>query len=79
MKKFLLSLVLLAFAGMASESAKASRMQADMLGQIEEGIEQISSVVQNNSAAAQETSAISEELSAQAVSLEEMVAQFELR
>lgn len=68
-----------AFAGMASESAKASRTQADMLGQIEEGIEQISSVVQNNSAAAQETSAISEELSAQAVSLEEMVAQFELR
>lgn len=67
------------FAEMASESAEASKVQADLLKQIEAGIEQISSVVQSNSASAQETSAISEELSAQSVGLEEMVAQFVLR
>lgn len=68
-----------AFAGMASGAAEASKVQVDMLKQIEEGIEQISEVVQNNSATAQETSAISEELSAQAVGLDEMVAKFVLR
>jgi len=67
-----------AFAGMASGAAEASRTQADMLKQIVAGIEQISFVVQNNSASAQETSAVSEELSAQAISLEAMVAEFEL-
>ncbi len=68
-----------AFAGMASGAAEASKEQADLLKQIEAGIDQISSVVQSNSAAAQETSAISEELSAQAIGLEEMVEQFVLR
>ena len=67
-----------AFAGMASGAAEASREQADMLKQIEAGIEQISSVVQNNSATAQETSAISEELSSQAIGLEDMVEKFVL-
>ena len=67
------------FADVASGSAEASRVQADMLKQIELGIEQISSVVQSNSAAAEETSAISEELSAQAISLKEMVDAFVLR
>ncbi len=67
-----------AFAGMASGAAEASREQADMLKQVEAGIEQISSVVQNNSATAQETSAVSEELSTQAVMLEEMVEKFVL-
>lgn len=67
------------FANMASGAAEASRVQADMLKQIEAGIEQISSVVQSNSASAEETSAVSEELSAQAITLEEMVEKFELR
>lgn len=67
------------FATMASGSADASVTQADMLKQVEAGIEQISTVVQNNSAAAQETSAISEELSAQADTLKEMLAKFQLR
>ena len=67
------------FAEVASNSAKASQTQADMLVQIEAGIEQISTVVQSNSAASQETSAISEELSAEAISLKEMVAAFRLR
>ena len=67
-----------AFAEMASGAAGASKMQADMLKQIEVGIEQITTVVENNSAAAQETSAVSEELSSQATNLEEMVEQFVL-
>lgn len=67
-----------AFANMASGAAASSREQADMLKQIEAGIEQISSVVQNNSAAAQETSAVSEELSSQSSRLKSMVAKFEL-
>lgn len=67
------------FATAATQAAEGSRTQADMLKQVEAGIEQISTVVQNNSAAAEETSAISEELSAQAENLESMVAQFQLR
>ncbi len=68
-----------AFADMASGAAEASKMQADMLKQIEMGIGQITSDVQNNSAAAQETSAVSEELSTQATNLEKMVEQFVLK
>ena len=67
------------FAQAASGSAEESRSQAEMLKQVEAGIEQISVVVQNNSASAQETSAVSEELSAQAESLKEMVSRFQLR
>jgi len=67
------------FAGMATGAAEASKMQADMLKQIEAGIEQITADVQNNSAAAQETSAVSEQLSAQATNLEKMVEHFVLR
>ena len=68
-----------AFAGMASGAADASKVQADMLKQIESGLDQITSVVQNNSATAQETSAVSQELSAQATTLEEMVSRFVLQ
>ena len=67
------------FSKMASGAAEASRVQADMLQQIEVGIEQISSVVQNNSVSAQKTSTVSEELSEEAIGLEEMVESFELR
>lgn len=67
------------FSQITSNVANASRSQADMLKQIEEGIEQISSVAQSNSASSQETSAVSEELSAQAISLKEMVEAFKLR
>ena len=68
-----------AFAKMASGAAEASKVQADMLKQIEHRIEEITTVVQNNSAAAEETSAISEELSAQSVGLEDMISIFELK
>jgi len=64
------------FAGMASGAAEASKEQAEMLRQIEIGIEQITEVVENNSAAAEETSAVSQELSAQAINLEQMISQF---
>lgn len=67
------------FATLASGAADSSRTQAELLKQIEAGIEQISTVVQNNSASAEETSAISEEFSAQAETLKEMVAKFQLR
>ena len=66
------------FAGMASGAAEASKEQAEMLRQIEIGIEQITEVVESNSAAAEETSAVSEELSAQATNLEQMISHFVL-
>lgn len=66
------------FAQMAKASSETSHDQADMLKQVEQGIEQISKVVQNNSAAAQETSAASEELSAQAEGLKQQVEKFQL-
>ncbi|MDO5403124.1 MAG: methyl-accepting chemotaxis protein [Eubacteriales bacterium] len=67
------------FATLASGAAESSRTQAELLKQIQAGIEQISTVVQNNSASAEETSAISEEFSAQSETLKQMVAKFQLR
>ena len=67
---------------LANESRKAmeeSKAQADAMLQIEQGIEQISTVVQNNSATAEETSATSEELSAQATNMNELTSAFRLR
>lgn len=57
---------------------EASESQAEIIEQIEMGIDQISGVVQNNSASAEESSATSEELSAQAMTLSELVGQFKL-
>ena len=68
-----------AFANAANNINQSSHNQAELLKQIEGGIEQISEVVQSNSAAAEETSATSEELSAQAEELRNLVAQFELK
>ena len=68
-----------AFAQEASGAATATTSQADMLKQVEAGIEQISQVVQDNSAVAEETSAVSEELFSQAENLQEMIGQFNLR
>lgn len=67
------------FADVAKNASQSSESQADMLNQIQEGIEQISGVVQNNSATAQETSATSEELSAQSENLKALVGRFRLR
>lgn len=67
---------------LANETKKAmeeSHAQAEAMMQIEQGIEQISTVVQNNSATAEETSATSEELSAQATNMNELTDAFQLR
>ena len=51
----------------------------DAIEQADEGMNRISEVVQSNSATAQESSATSEELSAQAISMDDLVATFQLR
>lgn len=63
-----------------AEGAKASSLsQSQMILEITEGIEQISTVVQENSSTAQESSATSEELAAQAASMLSMVNRFTLK
>ncbi len=66
------------FGNIAKETSDTSRAQANMLDQIQQGIEQISNTVESNSASAEETSATSEELSAQAENLKHQVERFEL-
>ena len=53
--------------------------QAQSMEQADLGISRISEVVQSNSAASEESSATSEELSAQAMSMNDLVARFQLR
>lgn len=60
-------------------SSVNSKKQAELMGQLQTGVEQISEVVQGNSAVAEEVSATSEELSAQALTLDDMTAQFKIR
>ena len=59
--------------------SRASVEQANAIGQVTIGIDQISAVVQNNSATAEESAAASEELSGQAEMLKELVGKFKLR
>ena len=59
--------------------SETSTQQVQAMEQADIGIERISEVVQANSATAEEASATSEELSAQALSMEELVNQFQLR
>ena len=66
------------FANAVKGASESSTEQANMLKQIEQGIEQISSVVQSNFAAAEETSATSQELSAQSEGLKNLVGRFKL-
>lgn len=60
---------------MANESTK----QARSIMEINQGIEQISSVVQANSATAEQSAAASQEMSAQSVVLNDIVSRFKLR
>lgn len=53
--------------------------QAESMRQAEIGVNQISGVVQSNAATAEEASATSQELSAQAIMLDRLVGQFELK
>lgn len=59
--------------------AQASTEQALVISQIDQGVNQISSVIQNNAAIAQEGAAASEELSAQSNVLKGLVTNFKLR
>lgn len=65
--------------GLVDKIAKASKEQADAIGQVTHGIDQISSVVQTNSATAEESAAASEELSGQAQVLKALVDQFTIK
>lgn len=66
------------FAEIAKGVSTTSKQQADMLKQVEEGIEQISMVVQTNSASADTTFATSAELSTQSRNLKAQVERFQL-
>lgn len=66
------------FAAMAKGVNENADSQAKALGQIEQGIEQITLVTQQNAAASQECSAISEELAARATELDNLVEKFVL-
>ena len=57
---------------------QATAAQAGAIGQIKEGLSQVSAVVQTNAATAEENSATSEEMSAQAAALREAVGGFRL-
>jgi len=63
----------------SKQISESSTQQAHAMEQADIGIERISEVVQANSATAEEASATSEELSAEAISMEELVNQFQLR
>ncbi|MBE6829866.1 MAG: hypothetical protein E7519_06620 [Ruminococcaceae bacterium] len=65
-------------ADIVDQISRASKQQADSIGQITSGVEQISSVVQTNSATAEESTAASEELSGQAQTMKELVGKFKL-
>lgn len=66
------------FAGAAKSNNEVSRTQSQVLSQVEDGIEQITTVTQQNAAAAEECSAISEELAARATELDNLVGRFKL-
>lgn len=66
-------------ANLVSDIAVASNEQATGIGQINQGIMQVSEVVQTNSATSEESAAASEELSGQAALLKEMVGKFRLK
>lgn len=65
--------------GTIDKISQASNTQATSLGQVTQGVDQISSVVQTNSATAEESAAASEELSGQAQMLKNLVGRFQLR
>ncbi|WP_178021455.1 methyl-accepting chemotaxis protein [uncultured Paenibacillus sp.] len=62
-----------------NDIADASKAQADAVGQMNIGIEQMAGVIQNNSSAAEEIAASSEELFGLAETLEQLVDQFQLK
>ena len=68
-----------AIAQSAKNLSEATKLQAEAMEQAEVGVNRISEVIEANSATSEELSATSEELSAQAITMDELVAQFQLR
>lgn len=64
---------------LVEEISKASGEQAVAIGEINQGVEQVSVVVQSNSATSEESAAASEELSSQAMLLKDRMARFDLK
>ena len=62
-----------------NQIADASKEQATTIIQINQGIDQISSVVQTNAATAEQSAAASEELSSQATILQSLISKFKLK
>ncbi len=59
--------------------AEASEQQATAISQIENGIEQISTVTQSNTATAEESASASEEMAGQSQMLQQMIGEFQMR
>lgn len=57
---------------------EGSQRQADAVGVIEQGLEQVTAVIQTNSATSEESAATSEELSSQANMMRDMIAEFQV-
>jgi methyl-accepting chemotaxis protein len=66
-------------AGIITGIAKSSGEQSLAIGQVMEGVNQISTVVQNNSATSEESASASEELSSQADVMKGLVEVFKLK
>ena len=66
------------FATISQQNSEVSMTQAQALGQVEDGIEQISEVTQANAASSEECSAIGQELAARATELDNLVKKFSL-
>ena len=64
---------------LTNEIAMASGEQAEMIKQVNIGIDQISAVVQTNAAAAEQSAASGQELNSQAAEMEQLTARFTLR
>jgi methyl-accepting chemotaxis protein len=61
-----------------TEVSEGTQLQAAAVKQIQQGVDQISTVIQSNSATAEESAAASEELSGQAQIMKNLVSQFRL-
>lgn len=66
------------FANLAEETTQTAKTQAETLAQIENGIEQISSVTQENALASEESAVISQKLAHNSEILKELVQHFKL-
>ena len=66
------------FAEVTKRVSETAAAQAQALNQVEEGVEQISTVTQQNAATSEECSAIAEELAARATEMNAQIQKFRL-